>query len=488
MTTETADDKAGEQGDGAPKGPGTGELFGHPRGLAVLFMTEMWERFCYYGMRALLVYYMTKYLFLAGQVEHVLGFGAVKGAIEAVFGPQTPQQLSSQIYGLYTAFVYLTPLFGGMLADRYFGQRRTVIVGGVIMAVGELVLMVPSLFYVGLLLLILGNGAFKPNISTQVGSLYPPGDLRRDRAFNIFYVGINLGAFLAGIVCGTIGETYGWRWGFFAAGLGMIGGLVQYVAGLKHLAPDNVAKRKEGKVHDDKPFTRVEWQRIFALVVLCLLNISFWAVYEQQGNTLALWADNNSDRHVLSFLGVGWEMPATWFQSVNPGFIFLFTPFINLLWERQAKKRTEPSSVTKMAIGCFVLGVSFLVMLLPARIVDGGGVASMWWLIGCTALLTLGEIYLSPVGLSLVTKISPPRIVSLMMGFWLGSSFFGNYMSGYLGTYWETMSHGAFFGMLAAISLATGALMIVLYSPLKKAIGDENAVHAAPAAGEAEGA
>jgi POT family proton-dependent oligopeptide transporter len=491
MTTESVADEAGAGGgDGAPKGPGTGELFGHPRGLAVLFLTEMWERFCYYGMRALLVYYMTKYLFLPGHVEHVIGFGAVKGAIEAVFGPQSPQQLSSQIYGLYTAFVYLTPLFGGMLADRYFGQRKTVIVGGLIMAVGELVLMVPSLFYVGLLLLIIGNGAFKPNISTQVGTLYPPGDLRRDRAFNIFYVGINLGAFLAGIVCGTIGETYGWQWGFGAAGLGMIGGLVQYVAGLKHLAPDNVSNRKEGKVHDDKPFTKVEWQRIFALVVLCLLNISFWAVYEQQGNTLALWADNNSDRHVLSFLGIGWEMPATWFQSVNPGFIFLFTPFINVLWEKQAKKKTEPSSVTKMAIGCFVLGISFLVMLLPAKIVDGGGMASMWWLIWCTGLLTVGEIYLSPVGLSLVTKISPPRIVSLMMGFWLGSSFFGNYMSGFLGTYWEKMSHGAFFGMLAGISLATGVLMIVLYSPLKKAIGDENAPDAAAPAppGEAEGA
>ena len=426
---------------------------------------------------------MTKYLFLAGQVEHVLGFAAVKGAIESVFGAQSPQQLSSQIYGLYTAFVYLTPLAGGILADRYFGQRRTVIVGGIIMAIGEFVLMVPSLFYVGLLLLILGNGAFKPNISTQVGSLYPPGDLRRDRAFNIFYVGINLGAFLAGIVCGTIGETYGWQWGFGAAGLGMIGGLVQYIVGLKHLAPDNVARRKEGKVHDDHPLTKVEWQRVFALVVLCILNVSFWAVYEQQGNTLALWADNNSDRHIFKLVGLGWEMPATWFQSVNPGFIFAFTPFINVLWERQAKKGTEPSSVTKMAIGCFVLGISFLVMLLPAKLVDRGGVASMWWLIGCTALLTLGEIYLSPVGLSLVTKIAPPRIVSLMMGFWLGSSFFGNYLSGFLGTYWEKMSHSAFFGMLAAISLATGVLMIVLYSPLKKAIGDENATSTAPVGG-----
>lgn len=472
MTTASASVEAtGAAGQGRPPG---GELFGHPRGLAVLFFTEMWERFCYYGMRALLVYYMTKFLFLKGQVEHVIGFEAVKGSIEWFFGPQSPQQLSSQIYGLYTAFVYLTPLFGGMLADRYFGQRRTVIAGGIVMAIGEFVLMVPSLFYLGLLLLILGNGAFKPNISTQVGGLYPPGDPRRDRAFNIFYVGINLGAFLAGIICGTIGETYGWQWGFGAAGLGMLGGLVQYILGLKHLAPDNVAKRKAGKVHDDKPLTAVEWQRIFALIVLCVLNVAFWAVYEQQGNTLALWADNNSNRHIFAALGLGWEMPATWFQSVNPGFIFAFTPFINVLWERQAKKGTEPSSVAKMAIGCFVLGISFLVMILPAQLVDRGGLASMWWLIGCTGLLTLGEIYLSPVGLSLVTKIAPPRIVSLMMGFWLGSSFFGNYLSGFLGTYWEEISHSAFFALLASISLGTGVLMLVLYAPLRKAIGDEN--------------
>ncbi len=479
----------------APPWKPQSELFGHPRGLGVLFLTEMWERFCYYGMRTLLVYYMTKFLFLQGQVEHVMGFGAVKHAIEWLYGPQTTQQLSSQIYGFYTGFVYLTPLAGGMLADRYFGQRRTVIVGGIIMAIGEFVLMVPSLFYAGMLLLIIGNGLFKPNISTQVGGLYPPGDTRRDRAFNIFYVGINLGAFLAGIVCGYIGETYGWRWGFGAAGIGMLGGLVQYVAGMKHLAPDNVEKRvlarEAGSGYRDtnavvsstvapetKPLTKVEWQRIFALVVLCVLNISFWAVYEQQGNTLALWADNNSNRHIFSAIGVKWEMPATWFQSVNPAFIFAFTPFINVLWERQAKKGTEPSSVAKMAIGCFVLGISFLIMMLPAKLVDRGGMASMWWLIGCTGLLTLGELYLSPVGLSLVTKIAPPRMVSLMMGFWLGSSFFGNYLSGYLGTYWEKWSHVTFFVVLGGISIATGVLMVVLYAPLRKAIGDENQAHA----------
>lgn len=458
------------------------ELLGHPRGLFVLFMTEMWERFCYYGMRTLLVYYMTKYLFLGGQAEKVLGFRAVKHVLEAMFGPLGTQALSSQIYGFYTGFVYLTPLFGGMIADRWLGQRKTVIVGGVIMAVGEFILMVPALFYIGLLVLIVGNGMFKPNISTQVGGLYPPGDPRRDRAFNIFYVGINLGAFLAPLVCGTIGELYGWNWGFGAAGVGMLGGLVQYIAGQKDLAPDNVMKRATGEVKRPEPFTKSEWSRILALVVLCVLNVSFWGVYEQQGNTLALWADSNSDRHVFAFIGSHWQMPATWFQAVNPFFIAAMTPFINALWLRQARKGTEPSSVAKMAIGCFLLGISFFVMLWPAATVDHGGLASMWWLIWCTALLTLGELYLSPVGLSLVTKISPARIVSMMMGFWFISSFFGNYMSGYLGIFWERWTKSAFFIMLGGISIATGVLMIALYAPLKKAIGDENSVGVEPSA------
>ncbi len=463
------------------------ELFGHPFGLWTLAATEMWERFSYYGMRALLVYYMTKQLFLPGQVEQVAAFGPFRVVLEEAFGPMSAQQLASQIYGLYTALVYFTPIIGGWLADRFWGQRRTVYAGGVLMAIGQFVLMAPSLFLLGLLLLILGNGMFKPNIATQVGGLYPPGDPRRDGAFNWFYVGVNVGAFLSGLVCGTIGEVYGWNWGFGAAGVGMLAGLVQYWFGQKYLAPDNLAKAKAAVAAAEapaahRPFTRAEWSRILALVVLCLLNVSFWATYEQQGNALALWADSNSDRHILSFLGIGWEMPATWFQSVNPMFIFLFTPFINVLWARQARGGREPNSVVKMAIGCTVLGVSYLVMLLPAKVVDAGQLASMWWLIGSTAMLTVGELYLSPVGLSLVTKISPPRIVSMMMGFWYLSSFFGNYLAGYLGTFWETMSKGSYFLMLAAISLATGGLMVVLYAPIKRAIGDENAAHAAPPA------
>ena len=474
----------------APSPAASRDFIGHPIGLYVLALTETWERFCYYGMRALLVLYMTKFLFLPEHAGNVVGYHAVEHGLEAIFGKLSTQALSSQIYGLYTGLVYLTPLAGGMIADRYWGQRKTVLVGGVIMAIGEFVMMVPSLFYAGLILLIIGNGAFKPNISTQVGALYPKGDPRRDRAYNIFYVGINLGAFIAPFICGTLGERYGWGLGFGSAGVGMIGGLIFYLWGQKYLAPDLVMARtrttkdevnasgapsKSGSASGAvAKFTKDEWGKILALVALCLLNVPFWAVYEQQGNTLALWADGNTNRQIFGFLGSSWEIPATWFQAVNPFFIGALTPFINMLWERQQKKGTEPSGVTKMALGCGLLGISFLIMIGGARAYASGQLASVWWLVGCTFLLTVGEIYISPVGLSLVTKISPPRIVSMMMGFWLMSSFGGNYLCGYLGTFWEKMSKEAFFILMAGIAFAAGIAMVALFIPLKKAIGNEN--------------
>jgi POT family proton-dependent oligopeptide transporter len=453
------------------------QMFGHPIGLTVLFLTEMWERFCYYGMRALLVLYVSQRLSQPDVTGHVWGFVGFRALLVWIFGPLDDEQHADQIYGLYTAFTYLTPLIGGILADTIIGQRKSVVIGGVIMAIGNFILMSEELFYVGLIVLVIGNGFFKSNISTQVGSLYAPGDVRRNRAFNVFYVGINLGAWLAPGICGTLGQKIAWKWGFCSAGVGMIIGLVIYVAGQRFLAPDLIMeKRRDAKaVVETKPFTKTEWARIVALVVLCALNISFWGVYEQQGNSLQFWADGKTDLHVLRWLGSNWEMPSTWFQSVNPTFIFLLTLVINPLWQWQQKRGKEPSSVAKMAIGCFLLGISFLVMIGAGRIVDGGGRASFGWLVGCSFLLTLGEIYLSPVGLSLVTKIAPARIVSAMMGMWFLSSFFGNYMSGFVATYANKMSSSSFFVMLAAISIATGVLMIVLYLPLKKAIGDEDA-------------
>src|SRR5262245_33566883 len=298
-----------------------GDLFGHPRGLSFLFATEMWERFSYYGMRALLVLYMVKLLLHPGHAENVIGLGALKQLLEGMFGPLGVQPLSSHIYGLYTGLVYLTPLFGGVLADRLLGQHRTILLGASLMAVGHFMMAFESLFLLALIVLILGNGAFKPNMASQVGALYAPGDPRRDRAFSIFYVGINLGAFLAPLVCGTLGEQLGWHYGFTAAGVGMTIGLAIYLYASRTLPP--YVRTARLAAAPAATFGRDEWRAIVALCVLFLPATLFWATYEQMGNTIALWADGYTDRSVLGLFTI----PVTWFQAFNPFMIFAFTPF-----------------------------------------------------------------------------------------------------------------------------------------------------------------
>jgi POT family proton-dependent oligopeptide transporter len=457
----------------APAAQSTAEggFFGHPKGLFILFFTEMWERFSYYGMRSLLVLYMIQYLFdplhLNGNLP---GYAAVKSTLEHVFGPLTVQAFASQIYGLYTAFVYLTPIFGGMLADRVTGQRRAVVLGAIVMAIGEFTLMNPKLFFLGLVLLILGNGLFKPNISTQVGGLYKQGDPRRDGAFTIFYMGINLGAFLAPLVCGTLGQRIAWKWGFCAAGVGMVLGLLLYLWGQKHLAPDLKMQQNQqktagaAKVKEHHPITKDEWTRIIALLVLCALNIIFWGVYEQQGNTMQVWAEQSTHWPVI----FGFQLPSSWFQAFNPLMIFAFAPVLTMFWGMQSKRGKEPTSVTKMAIGCFLLGLSYIIMIVAAA---GATVdRSVLWLIGTTFVLTIGELYLSPIGLSLVTKVAPARMVSMMMGAWFLSSFFGNYMNGFLGTFYERMPKQAYFAMLTGLGLLAGVLMIIVNRPLNRVL------------------
>jgi proton-dependent oligopeptide transporter, POT family len=422
-------------------------LFGHPKGLAILFLTEMWERFSYYGMRSLLVYYMMKQL-MFNQAE------------------------ASHIYGLYTGFVYLTPLFGGILADRYLGQRKTVILGGVLMAIGHFLMAFQFLFFPALVFLILGNGAFKPNISTQVGNLYTPGDPRRDRAFSIFYLGINLGALLSPLVCGTLGERYGWHYGFSTAGIGMVTGLLVYLLGQSWLAPDNLTERERDSDRVLVDLTSNERKRILGLMGLCLLTVAFWATYEQQGNTIALWADTYTDRLIF-----GWVFPASWYQSVNPALIIVLTPIITSFWSWQSKKGTEASSVSKMATGCLLLGCGFLVMIPAAWSYSATGApVNILWLVIFTLLATIGELYLSPVGLSLVTKLAPVRMVSMMMGVWLLSSFFGNYAAGFLGSYWEVVAKGWFFFGMAIVAFIAGIMIRLIIKPLKRAIGPEYSI------------
>ncbi len=430
-----------------------GELFGHPKGLAFLFTTEMWERFSYYGMRALLVLYMTKYVLVPGHAGSVIGLAGVKSALETVFGPLDVQPLSSQIYGFYTALVYLTPIFGGLLADRVLGQRRTVVVGATLMAIGHFLMAVEPLLLFALLMLILGNGAFKPNISTQVGWLYPPGDRRRDRAYSIFYVGINVGAFLAPLVCGTLGEKAGWHYGFAAAGVGMLIGLGIYLYAAPFLPADELQKAKAAHT-ERRPLTRDEWHGVIAILALFVPTALFWATYEQGGNTIVLWADANTDR-MIDILGFTAEIPTTWFLAFNPFMIFAFTPFVVMLWTRQAANGSEPSTVSKMALGCAGVALSYLVMALAAWHA-GAGQASWLWLFGYFVIITVGELYLSPVGLSLVTKIAPARILSMMMGVWLATSFVGGFLAGWLGSFWSRMDKPEFFLMIAAIAALAG--------------------------------
>jgi POT family proton-dependent oligopeptide transporter len=448
--------------------PASRDLFGHPRGLTYLFTVEMWERFSYYGMRALLVLYMVKYLLQPERADNVIGLAALKAALEAPFGPLGVQPLASHVYGLYTGLVYFTPILGGLLADRWLGQRRTVVLGAALMAAGHFMMAFEPLFLLALTVLILGNGAFKPNISTQVGALYLPGDPRRDRAFSIFYVGINLGAFFSPLVCGTLGEMLGWHYGFAAAGVGMTIGLAIYLYATRTLPPDERARiLSAGEV---RPFSRDEWRAMGAIVLLALPVTFFWATYEQSGNTIMLWADSHTDRSVNLLIWTA-QIPATWFNAVNPFMIFAFTPFVLALWRTQAARGREPSTIVKLSYGCFFVGAAYLIMA-AAAVQAGGGMAGWLWLMVFFVVLTIGELYLSPTSLSLVTKIAPARAVSMMMGVWLATSFTGNLVAGYLGSFWSSMEKSDFFFMIAIIAASAGLAILTFVRPLKAILRD----------------
>jgi POT family proton-dependent oligopeptide transporter len=439
----------------------TGTIFGHPKALTYLFATEMWERFSYYGMKALLVLYMVKYLLQPDAADSVIGLATLRASLEAVFGPLGIQPFSSHIYGLYTALVYLTPVLGGLIADRLLGQHRTVILGAALMAFGHFLMAFESWFLLALLMLILGNGAFKPNISVQVGQLYPPGDPRRDRAYSIFYVGINLGAFLAPLIAGTLGETYGWHYGFLAAGIGMTIGLIVYLVATPVL-PRTTPTRRETIQH--APLSTAERGRVIALLLLIAPVSLFWATYEQQANTIALFADSAIERGVnLGF--ARFEIPVTWFQALNPFMIFAFTPFIVALWAAQAKRGREPSSVRKMAIGCALCAASYL-LLAAITLTMSGDKISWLWLVAFFVVLTTGELYLSPIGLSLVSKVAPVRLLSLLMGVWLTTNFIGNFLAGYLGSFWSSMPHTQFFILCAVITAPAGVIIWLMEGPM----------------------
>ena len=434
-------------------GPASRDFLGHPPGLAVLFATESWERFSYFGNAALVVLYMVKYLLDPGRVEAVLGFAAVRAALEFVFGRLDAQPLASQLFGFYTGLAYFMPIVGGLIADRLLGQRRTVILGGVLMAIGHFMMAFEALFLFALAMLILGIGAFKPNISTQVGALYAPGDHRRDRAYSIFYLGINIGAFLAPLVCGTLAVQFGWHYGFAAAGIGMLVSLGIYLCGRGTLPPDTLPRRG-ATAREHAPFERGERRAVLALIGVCAPVALFWAAYDQQGNTIVLWAEDFTDRSVDLGFWQG-EIPAPWFLALNPLMIFVLTPLIVRLWAVQGQRDSEPLPISKMAFGCLCVALAYLVMAAAAW--TAAGKASALWLVGYFLLATIGELHLAPIGLALISKAAPARALSVMMGVWFATTLPGDILAGFLGGFWSGMAKPSFFVMIALVAALASA-------------------------------
>jgi proton-dependent oligopeptide transporter, POT family len=440
------------------------DFLGHPKGLAFLFGSEMWERFSYYGMRALFVLYMVDHLLKPERVEHVLGLSALKRLFESVSGPLAAQPFASQIYGLYTGLVYLTPILGGWLADHGLGRRRTITLGAGLMVAGHFLMAYEPAFLFALALIALGCGAFKPNISIQVGELYTAADARRDRAYSIFYLGINIGAFLAPLVCGTLGETVDWAYGFAAAGVGMAIGLLTYLAGLPKLPADRPQTKDAAPAAAPNELRRA----VFSLSLLFLPSALFWAGFEQQGNTIAIFAETLADRSI-GFFGWRAEIPVTWFQAFNPLMIILFTPLLVEWWARRAARDSEPSTLRKLTLGCLGLAASYLILAF-ATAGNAGGKTSWLWLFVYFAVITLSELHFSPITLSFVSRIAPPGSRAMLMGFWFLSIFVGNFLAGWIGAYWSKLAGAPFFLLVSAMGFVAAAIVEAAREPLRRSV------------------
>lgn len=435
----------------------------HPRGLAFLCFTQMWERFSFYGMRALLILYLTQYLLINGGGEHVIGYTSLATLLQSLFGPLSTQAIASQIYGCYEALVYFTPLIGGIIADRWIGQRISVYVGGVLIALGHLLMMNEAALLLALALIITGSGAFTPNLATQVGALYEGADPRRDSAFSLYYLGINIGAFAAPLVCGTVGEIFGWHYGFGLAGIGMVIGLLIFTAGRKHLPADVTLRRPSSReAEPSSPHaTRNVW---LALAVLVALSTLFWASYGQVGNVLSLWLLDQTDRTTVG----GLELKVSWFQAVNPLLILIGTPLVLALWATRAAKGHRSSTITRMILGCFFVAAGYLILALAAASAGPGERVSWLWTIGYLVALTAGELYLSPTSWSLFSRLAPRGMASLAMGIWFFALFAGSYLAGFLGMWWERLPHASFWLLIAAVGTIGGIGLLTLRKALHR--------------------
>lgn len=437
-------------------------FMGHPRGLVFLSMTEVWERFSFYGMQALLMLYMVDRVLTGGHIETVIGIDGFRAVVEGVFGPLSTQALASQIFGLYTGLVYLTPLIGGWLGDQVLGQRRTVVLGGLLMAAGHLLMAFEASFLIAMALLILGSGCLKGNISAQVGALYPRDDPRRTPAFSIFVLAINVGGMVAPVVCGFLGETYGFHYGFGLAAVGMLVGLAFYLTGGRHLPPDTL-KRGEPRPKLQRSDTPVLLALFAALVLGTLYNVA----YAQEFNVFNLWARKYTDLHIGSF-----EMPVSWYPSFDGFFIVAFTPLAVRYWGWQVARGRPTTELAKIGWSGVFGALGMLCLVAASMIAAGGGKPGVGWGIACFALFAWGFIYNYPTTLALCSRVAPPALTGLIMGLlFLIQGFGANYTGGILGMSYEKMAPAPFWGLHAAISLAGAVLVLLFYRPLSKALG-----------------
>lgn len=408
--------------------------FGQPRGLTILFLTEMWEFFSYYGMRTLLVYYMTKHLLFA-------------------------QEKSSFIYGSYTATAYFTPIFGGIVADRWLGKRKAVIIGGSAMALGHFMMAFEPLFYVALATIALGNGLFMPSLPSQINDLYAADDPRRGRAYNIYYAGLNLGGVLAPLICGTLGELYGWHYGFGAAGVGMFLGLAIYLAGQKYLPGESATVAREAAREDSAGSRSKLWLLLLGVGIAATI---FRGAYEQIGNTVALWTDAGVDRGLGAFV-----IPMTWFQALNPLLVIALTPPLLFYWRRRADAGRESSPARRMATGALIVAGAYLLLAIVST-TAGTNRASWIWLVLFFIVLTLGELYILPTGLGLFARLAPPDLGATAVAAWFLAIFTGSMLAGLVGTLWSSTSHGGFFVLLAGLGLGAGIFLWFLDRPIQE--------------------
>ena len=429
------------------------QIFGHPAGLYVLFFTEMWERFSYYGMRAILVLYLVA--------------ESTPDTINPGLNWETGAALS--LYGTYTMLVYVASIPGGWIADNILGQKKSVLYGGILLVLGHSILAVEEMwaFYTGLGLIIAGVGMLKPNISSMVGGLYAQGDIRRDKGFIIFYIGINVGAFLSSLIVGYVGETYGWHYGFALAGIGMALGLAQYLYGQKYLRQvgdfigDN--KSEEGKDVLKKPLTSIEKDRLVVLFLSFILVIVFWGAFEQAGGLMNIYASEKTDR-----LFMGWLVPASWFQSLNAMFIICLGTGVAGYWAKRKLKNQLSSSLFKMIIGLIIMGTGFFFMSAASTQYETHGSSAMYWLVLAYLFHTIGELCISPVALSFITKLAPLKYASLTMGVYFAMTGFGNKLAGILGEASQSMGEFTIFTGIAIFCVVFGCLVLLFRTKLEK--------------------